>query len=90
MANDGHQLTLRVRYYASARAAAGTESEDLTVPAGTTVAELIERLAAEHPEKLPKVLAAASYLVDGFAVRDTSAVLADGAEFDVLPPFAGG
>ena len=32
----------------------------------------------------------ASYLLDGIAVRDLTPPLHDGAELDVLPPFAGG
>ena len=40
---DGIQVT--VRYFAAARAAAGAESETLVVRPGTTVAELVERLA---------------------------------------------
>jgi len=35
-------------------------------------------------------LDAASYLLDGIAVRDLTRPLTDGAELDVLPPFAGG
>jgi molybdopterin converting factor small subunit len=36
------------------------------------------------------VLPSCSVLLDGIAVHDHAAVVPDGAELDVLPPFAGG
>lgn len=76
-----------VRYWAGARAAAGREEE--AVDAGT-VGELLAALGDRAD--LARVLAAASLLVDGQAVRreDTAHTLASGATVDVLPPFAGG
>jgi sulfur-carrier protein len=47
-------------------------------------------MRTRHGAALSRVLAAASFLVDGVAVRDRSIVLSDGAGLDVLPPFAGG
>ncbi|MEJ2861285.1 MoaD/ThiS family protein [Actinomycetospora flava] len=82
--------TVTVRYFAGAKAAAGTRSEALEVPAGATVADLITALAADHGDALARVLAAASFLLDETAVHDRTTVLAGGAVFDVLPPFAGG
>ena len=79
-----------VRYFAGAKAAAGTRSEDVTVPAGATVDDLITALAADHGDALARVLAAASFLLDEVAVRDRTLALAEGAVVDVLPPFAGG
>jgi molybdopterin synthase sulfur carrier subunit len=83
----GVQVT--VRYFAAARAAAGAETEAATVRPGATVAELVDALA-EHNERLAAVLKRCSYLCDGVAVRDESAVLRAGQTIDVLPPFAGG
>ncbi|WP_018335347.1 MoaD/ThiS family protein [Actinomycetospora chiangmaiensis] len=83
-------LTVTVRYFAGAKAAAGCGSEALTVPTGTTVAALVEAIASDHGEALVKVLAASSFLLDGTAVHSRDEVLADGAVVDVLPPFAGG
>ncbi|RDH78923.1 MoaD/ThiS family protein [Mycolicibacterium moriokaense] len=80
---------LTVRYFAAARAAAGAESETIRVAPGTTVAALVDTLAARGPE-LAKVLARCSFLCDGIAVRDTTMALSDGQTIDVLPPFAGG
>lgn len=82
--------TVLVRYFASARAASGVEQETLQLPAGGCVGDALGVLRERHPEKLPRVLDAASFLLDGIAVRDHSRPVPDGAELDVLPPFAGG
>ena len=84
---DGIQVT--VRYFAAARAAAGAESESLILRPGTTVAELVERLAVRG-SPIANVLSRCSYLRDGIAVRDVTAALHPGDTIDVLPPFAGG
>ncbi len=84
---DGIPVT--VRYFAAARAAAGAESETVVVRPGTTVAELVERLAVRGT-RLATVLSRCSYLCDGIAVRDDTAALHSGNTLDVLPPFAGG
>lgn len=78
-----------VRYFAAARAAAGAESETVTVQYGTSVAELIDGIAVRD-ERLATVLARCSYLRDGIAVRDQTTTLRAGETIDVLPPFAGG
>lgn len=83
----GIQVT--VRYFAAARAAAGTESETVILRPGGTVAELVESLAVRS-SRLATVLGRCSYLCDGIAVRDDSAALSHGDTIDVLPPFAGG
>ncbi|KMS86140.1 thiamine biosynthesis protein ThiS, partial [Streptomyces regensis] len=43
-----------------------------------------------HPGPLARILDAASFLVDGVAVRDKTKPLPADTELDVLPPFAGG
>ena len=83
----GIQVT--VRYFAAAQAAAGTESETVILRAGTTVGELVERLAVPG-SRLAGVLSRCSYLCDGIAVRDEARALRPGQTIDVLPPFAGG
>lgn len=83
------EVQITIRYFAAARAAAGIETETLSVPAGTTVDALVTDLADRGPE-LAKVLARCSYLRDGVAVRDKNAVLLTRETLDVLPPFAGG
>jgi molybdopterin converting factor small subunit len=78
-----------IRYFAAAAAAAGAESEVVTLRAGATVAELVESLAVRGA-RLSEVLGRCSYLYDGIAVRDVTTALRAGATIDVLPPFAGG
>lgn len=84
-------MSLTVRYFAGARAAAGLTEE--TFPAlsdAYTLSDLVDELVARHGPQLAKVLAVASFLVDGAACRDREARLPAGATVDVLPPFAGG
>lgn len=82
--------TVRVRYFAGARAAAGVNEETVQLRTGARVADLVDDLAGRHGDALTRVLTACSFLLDGVAVRDTSIPLPDGSGVDVLPPFAGG
>ena len=82
-------IQVMVRYFAAARAAAGADSETVTLRPGTTVAELVKSLAGRG-ERLANVLSRCSYLCDGIAVRDETIALRSGDTIDVLPPFAGG
>jgi molybdopterin synthase sulfur carrier subunit len=76
-----------VRYFAGARAAVGVDTE--ARDAGT-LDELVGHIVDDHGEKLERVLAACSFLVDGTSTRDRASTLSPGAVIDVLPPFAGG
>ena len=78
---------ITVRYFAGARAAAGTATEQ--VPAGS-LGELLTGLIERHGDPLGRVLGAASFLVDGVAAHERHAALPPGCTVDVLPPFAGG
>jgi molybdopterin converting factor small subunit len=84
-------MSVRVRYWAAAKAAAGVPEEELD--AAGSLASLLDALRAAHGQPLAGVLARCSYLVDevspGTLPHDQVAV-ADGAVVDVLPPFAGG
>ena len=75
-----------VRYWAGARAAAGTDTDALDGP--TTVADLRAELTHRHAP-LAEVLPVCSLLVDGLAAADDATVPA-GSVVEVLPPFAGG
>lgn len=89
MSTTTAQITVTVRFFAAARAAAGTGEQSVPLTAGATVADLAEQLTGWGPE-LARVLRRCSYLVDGVAVRDHTAALANAQTVDVLPPFAGG
>jgi molybdopterin converting factor small subunit len=86
---DTDDIQVTIRYFAAARAAAEAESETVVLRPGTTVAELVERLAVSGT-RLATVLSRCSYLCDGIAVRDETKALRSGNTIDVLPPFAGG
>ncbi len=79
-----------VRYWAAARAAAGTATDEVDA---ATLADALAEVGQRHGAPLEKVLSVCSYVVDGDPVgsRDRTQVpLAPGALVDVLPPFAGG
>lgn len=80
-------MTVTVRYFAGARAAAGVDSEDVEVG---TLAELMAVAGDRHGPALAKVLGVCSFLVDGTVRADHDAALPTGSAVDVLPPFAGG
>lgn len=82
--------SLRVRYFAAAAEAAGTTTEQVTLPAGATAADLVATLAGARGGDLERVLGISSLLVDGVVREDLTLPLDGAAEVDVLPPFAGG
>jgi molybdopterin converting factor small subunit len=92
--SDAGDETITVRYWASARAAAGVESDHLPVEAALTLTDVVRRATALHPgSRLPGVLEACSVLVGDQPVksRDPEAVLVrPGQTVEFLPPFAGG
>jgi molybdopterin synthase sulfur carrier subunit len=86
--------TVTVRYWASARAAAGVETDDLPTTGALTLTDVVRRVAALHPNgRLPGVIEACSVLVGDEPVksRDPDSVLVrPGQTVEFLPPFAGG
>lgn len=84
------KVTIQVRYFAGARAAAGIDEELVALPSGATVADAAREISQRHGEKLSGVLTACSFLLAGIAVRSRATRLSDGVQLDVLPPFAGG
>ncbi len=81
-----------LRYWASARAAAGVDQDELDVE---SLDAAVAAALARHPDRprLPPVLAICAFVVDGAPVgrrgHDTVR-LADGWVAEALPPFAGG
>ncbi|MBB3159140.1 molybdopterin converting factor small subunit [Microbacterium proteolyticum] len=78
-------MSVRVRYFAAAAEAAGTDAEDRDEPG---LAALRAAVVADHPA-LAGILDRCAVLVDGER-RDDDAPLAGVAHVDILPPFAGG
>jgi len=79
------QQGVTIRYWASARAAAGCDSEVLT---GRRVGDVLEAAASAH-SGLGVVLGVCTILLDGRPASRSEA-LPEGAVLEVLPPFAGG
>ena len=79
-----------IRYFAAARAAAGTTQEQITLSGETTVALLLTAAIELHGPELARVLPRCSYLLNAVAVRDTDTPISAGQVLDILPPFAGG
>ncbi|RFS83603.1 MoaD/ThiS family protein [Actinomadura spongiicola] len=81
-----------VRYWAAAKAAAGTHEEPYD--AGT-LAEALAAAVSKHGRggEFERVVARSSFLVDGTPVGSRpheSVTLPEGGVVEVLPPFAGG
>ncbi|GAB3050701.1 MoaD/ThiS family protein [Sediminivirga luteola] len=85
--------TVRIRYFAAAREAAGRRTEQVAVPPGTSLEALRTILAGRYPG-MRELLGSCSFLRDGIVVEPgtprAAEPLGPGAEVDVLPPFAGG
>ncbi|WP_329134852.1 MoaD/ThiS family protein [Streptomyces sp. NBC_01476] len=86
------QVAGTIRYWAAAKAAAGTAEEPYLA---ATLAEALAAARERHAgdPRFARVLLRCSFLVDGTPVgtRDHNAVpLPDGGTVEVLPPFAGG
>ncbi len=85
---------ITVRYWAAARAAAGTDRDELAVDGPVTLAEVVRRAVAAHPEgRLAGVLEVCSVLVGDRPVKTQdpfTVEVAPGDSVEFLPPFAGG
>ena len=84
-------MSVTVRYWAAAKAAAGVPEQQLE--AHGTLADVLDAVRAAHGPELATVLARCSYLVDEVSPGRAPAAdvaVPDGAVVDVLPPFAGG
>jgi molybdopterin synthase sulfur carrier subunit len=86
--------TVTVRYWASARAAAGVATDELPVDGPVSLADLRDRAVALHPgTRLEAVLGVCSVLVGDrpVATQDPAMVIVGpGETVEFLPPFAGG
>lgn len=78
-------VNVTVRYWASARASAGCDSERFV---GHRVGDVLDAAASAHTG-LSAVLDVSTILLDGRVVTAMEQ-LSEGAVLEVLPPFAGG
>lgn len=83
-------VSVLLRYYAGARAAAGVTEETVLLTTGSTVEDALAAARDARGPELAKVLAACSLLLDGVALHEHATLVTDGMRLDVLPPFAGG
>lgn len=86
--------TVTVRYWAGARAAAGTAEDTFEVDGEVTLAELVRRVLERHPDdRMARTVGVCSVLVGDRPVRSqdpATVVVAPGSVVELLPPFAGG
>ena len=86
--------SVTVRYWASARSAAGVESDELAVEGPVSLADVTQQVLALHRgSRLSDVIAVCSVLVGDrpAGTRDPGQVMVEpGTTVEFLPPFAGG
>ncbi|MWV50178.1 MoaD/ThiS family protein [Rathayibacter sp. VKM Ac-2803] len=80
-------MSVRVRYFAAAKAALGRAGDEFD---GVADLGALEARLVESAPSAAEVLARCTYLVGGVSTTDRATPLTDGAAVDVLPPFAGG
>lgn len=84
---------ITVRYFAAARAARGTASEQ--VDFSGSLGDLLTQLGEAHTSTtaggltLAQIFPRCTFLLNGSRAHDTTTINA-GDQLDVLPPFAGG
>jgi molybdopterin converting factor small subunit len=85
---------ITVRYWASARSAAGVDSDQLAVTGPITLTEVLSRAIGLHPgTRLSEVLQVCSVLVGDRPVSSEEpgdVQVAPGSSVEFMPPFAGG
>lgn len=88
------ETAITVRYWAGARAAAGTAEDVLDASPGMTLADVVALVLARHPgDRMARTVAVCSVLLGEQPVgtRDPgSVVVPAGSVVELLPPFAGG
>lgn len=85
---------ITVRYWASARSAAGVDSDELVVTGPITLAEVLKQALGKHPgSRLPEVVGVCSVLVGDRPANieePEDVMVQPGQSVEFLPPFAGG
>ena len=92
--SDRRDETVTVRYWAGARAAAGTPEDSFDVAGVVSLSDLVAQVLERHPgDRMARTVAVCSVLVGDLPVgsQDPAAVVVrPGAVVELLPPFAGG
>lgn len=92
--SDRRDETVTVRYWAGARAAAGTPEDTFEATPDLTLSELLARVLEQHPgDRMARTVAVCSVLVGDRPVRSQdpgTVAIAPGSVVELLPPFAGG
>ena len=85
---------ITVRYWASARSAAGVDADQLAVTGPVSLSEVLSLAIGLHPgSRLGEVLQVCSVLVGDRPVSSeepADVLVAPGSSVEFLPPFAGG
>jgi molybdopterin synthase sulfur carrier subunit len=93
-AERSRETAVTVRYWAGARAAAGTAEDVLETAGELTLADVVARVLERHPgEQMARTVGVCSVLLGDQPVRtqDPAAVVVrPGDVVELLPPFAGG
>ena len=91
---DQGRETVTVRYWAGARAAAGTAEDVFEVAGEVTLAALVEQVLGRHPgDRMARTVGVCSVLLGDRPVRSqdpAQVVVRPGDVVELLPPFAGG
>jgi len=81
-------IAVRARLFARLREQAGTDTEDIELQAGSTVADVYDALRRSHPGLEPNRDAVRGAVNQEFA--DWDVIVADGDEVAFIPPVSGG
>lgn len=83
--------SIRIRYWAGARAAAGVAEDTVEATDCATALERVLALPRDDRAEFERAVSASSFLVDGVRRdRDQLSTIPGPVVLEVLPPFAGG
>lgn len=81
-------MNVKVRYFAAHKEAAGVAEEEVALPEGSTVADLLDKLLGMHPDLEP--LARDTVVSVNRGVGGPTVELTEGDDVALFPPIAGG